>query len=337
MKKTPDNIPSDELLVRYLANEVLEVEQRVVDSWRMLSAENESYFQRIRVVWLDTGQVSAKESDHQFDVDAAWENVLSRKEAAEDEPTSAQKYFNWIVRIAAVVALVWGGKIVLSMLESTPAQEIVFVADLAKEELTLQDSSFIALSAGSKLSYPEQFGDQRRVKLQGKAFFNVHHDSERPFVIEVGQTSVTVLGTSFYVHEDDLKHMVQVFVKSGKVRFATAEDEITLAAGESASFQTLDQRITKITPEPSGVDFFWYTGKLQFSDQKLSQVVDVLQRAYGRSVIVSNDELSNCSITVAFENNSLESILEIIALTMKSQWSRQDDQFILSGSGCAGP
>lgn len=56
------------------------------------------------------------------------------------------------------------------------------------------------MNAVTSLKYPVVFGGgERRVELDGEAYFEVAADSARAFVVEVGDMEVEVYGTSFDV------------------------------------------------------------------------------------------------------------------------------------------
>lgn len=69
-----------------------------------------------------------------------------------------------------------------------------------KSDVILPDGSRVRLNGGTRIVYLTLFGDQRRVEVDGEAYFEVEHDARRPFVVVTGEVSSTVLGTTFNVH-----------------------------------------------------------------------------------------------------------------------------------------
>ena len=67
-------------------------------------------------------------------------------------------------------------------------------------DVILPDGSRVRLNGGTRIVYLTLFGDQRRVEVDGEAYFEVEHDARRPFVVVTGEVSSTVLGTPFNVH-----------------------------------------------------------------------------------------------------------------------------------------
>lgn len=120
--------------------------------------------------------------------------------------------------------------------------------------ITLSDGTIVYLNAESELRYPVKFvGEDRRVYLFGEAYFDVVHDKAHPFVVDVKNSTVRVLGTSFdvraYADEDEvLTTLVQ-----GSVRFSAGKESVILEPGEQV---VLDKSGRLETRE---VDTYLYT------------------------------------------------------------------------------
>ena len=67
--------------------------------------------------------------------------------------------------------------------------------------LTLMDGTKVCLNSNSKLKYPSEFGSGNRyVQLEGEAYFEVAKDPDHPFVVDVNNMQIKVLGTAFNVN-----------------------------------------------------------------------------------------------------------------------------------------
>ena len=68
--------------------------------------------------------------------------------------------------------------------------------------ITLADGTRVYLGALSKIEYPVTFdGAKRVVKASGEVYFEVARDTAHPFVVEMTNLDVEVLGTSFNVRD----------------------------------------------------------------------------------------------------------------------------------------
>lgn len=84
--------------------------------------------------------------------------------------------------------------------------------------VNLSDGSSVWLRPGSKLTYPNHFDpENRKLLLEGEAFFNVNTDKEWPFIVRAGSFDVVATGTKFmlkaFLHND----LVEAGLISGSV------------------------------------------------------------------------------------------------------------------------
>ncbi len=106
-----------------------------------------------------------------------------------------------LLRIAASVIIIIGiglGGYLTKM--DAPVAKIAWMEKATEKgqraTITLMDGTKVYLNANSKVSFPERFSaDKREVKLEGEAFFEVARNVERPFIIQSGDLTTTVLGT----------------------------------------------------------------------------------------------------------------------------------------------
>lgn len=92
-----------------------------------------------------------------------------------------------------------------------------------KKEYLLDDGSRIWLNRNSQIQHPKKFKkDSRTIVLKGEAYFEVASIKNKPFVVDVENTKVTVLGTKFNI--DAIGSKAIVSVSEGKVAFASSSN-----------------------------------------------------------------------------------------------------------------
>ena len=96
--------------------------------------------------------------------------------------------------------------------------------------LGLPDGSMVILSDGSKLDYPRDFGKfgTREVYLEGQAYFDIHSDSSRPFIVHTAKIRTTVLGTAFDVKDVKDGQDIIITVTRGKVEVSGEKKKLGL-------------------------------------------------------------------------------------------------------------
>ena len=108
---------------------------------------------------------------------------------------------------------------------------------------------------------------ERRVRLQGEAYFAVAKDSEKPFIIDVNTLEVKVVGTAFKIDNLSQPSKVIVVVDEGIVEVHGRKDMKRLTKNEKAIFFVSGSRsvrnglihltwtITASLPTPAAIDY----------------------------------------------------------------------------------
>jgi hypothetical protein len=59
-----------------------------------------------------------------------------------------------------------------------------------------------------------------------------------------------------------------------------------------------------------------------------------LQNEYGIKIVFKNQNLENCMLTGYFDNESIEEIFNVLAVTLNIQYRIENKTVYLSGSSC---
>lgn len=154
--------------------------------------------------------------------------------------------------------------------------------------LVLADGSEVWLNADSKLTYPVAFREkERKVVLEGEAYFKVQRDVDKPFVVVSGEQRVRVLGTEFNVCAYPDEVLVYTTLVSGSVAVTTGMDSCRLVPGQQAIMtvgnEGLDVRRVNVE-EYVG----WKKNMFVFEEQNLEQIMAKLSRWYDVKVFFGN-------------------------------------------------
>lgn len=314
----------DELLVKYLAEEATPPEQEMVEEWIQSSEANRRYFDQFQLIWQESQQLAVNIA---VDEGKAWQRFQRRVKKEKHKRQSPQ--FGWW-HIAASVVVVAGAAWLTSTLlvKGTREPEIMTIASVnAVKKDTLPDGSVATLNKHSAISYPEYFKEKtRKIKLQGEAFFTVKANKQKPFVIEVNDVQVKVVGTSFNVKSQSGK--TEVIVETGIVQVTRDDQTIELEAGERTIFSSADSAAIK---QVSGDKLYnYYVSKTFVCDNTpLWKLVEKLNEAYDVNIRIGKESLRKLPLTVTFDDESLDTILNIIAQTLLVKVSKKDGEIIL--------
>ena len=161
---------------------------------------------------------------------------------------------------------------------------------------TLEDGTRVWMNADSRLRYPVAFrGKERRVYLEGEAYFEVERDTSRPFVVETERQAIRVLGTSFDVnaYPGDELHYTVLARGSVAVGDKRTGEERVLSPGEQLVFNVESGGVI-VERVDVGQAVAWKDGMFVFDGLTLDQIMTKLARWYNVTVFFRNagaDEL----------------------------------------------
>ncbi|ELR72720.1 hypothetical protein C900_01099 [Fulvivirga imtechensis AK7] len=326
----------DELIAKYLAGETNEEESLEIQRWLNGSSENQRYFDRLKNLWEKTGWV-APHQEADVDVDSGWsrfQEKLGDRRGKSEGGTKIRPLFAYLARVAAILVLAVLVYFIYHTFSKDIMVEQVLMASAEIKTDTLPDGSLISLNKNSILTYSGSFNtDQRSVQLKGEAFFNVIPDKKKPFVVKINNTTITVLGTSFYVEAYDSLGFIEVGVEEGRVSVASMGNEVVLSAGERVSVNKRSGGVTAVQAyDPNSI--YWKSETLIFRDDSLEEVFATLEEIYQIRIEVSNAKILNCRLTGKFYQEPVDRMFEIIDANFGLTSERAGDRFIISGDGC---
>jgi len=155
-------------------------------------------------------------------------------------------------------------------------------AGMTASQFTLPDGSTVSLSAGSRLSYSEEFGKEvRPVRLHGRAFFDVEKSSV-PFEVHTFDAVTTVLGTSFGVEAwpGEMEPASEVVVATGRVAVAARNGETVLVPGEKTVVQREDGTVSAPATTDVQRSLSWRSGGFMYDNEPIGNVLEDLERRY---------------------------------------------------------
>jgi ferric-dicitrate binding protein FerR (iron transport regulator) len=334
-----------DLITRYFSGETTEEELRLLSDWLKADQQNEELFTQFRKTWQ---LVEKQKIISRIDIDHEWKTMqakihsdvlpddfhtkvlqLTRKKSR----ISSYRSF-WLAAAAVVVLFI--STVQLYNFFSKPSN-ITIIAQTSNIERVLPDGSVISLHAGSQITYPEKFtSGTRKVELKGEAYFKVSHDKKMPFIVSSGAARIEVLGTQFNVNTKTSAGIMEVVLTTGKVSVyykANPKENVLLDPGEKAVLNTDQNLISKSTnTDPNYMA--WKTRVLEFDNETLAQVVNTLQNVYQTPVTLADPALAGCRVTASFNDQSLESVLQVIKETLDLQVKQNGKTIEISGKSC---
>lgn len=177
---------------------------------------------------------------------------------------------------------------------------------------TLADGSQLRLDSNSAVDVTLT-GDTRLLHLrQGRVFLDVRHDG-RPFIVEVGDAEVRVLGTRFAVARGEDND--EVLLQSGKVEVVSATQRQLLAPGQRLTLH--GERID--APQAADAErlLAWRDGQLRVRDVPLREVLQRLADYRGQHLLLLDEAAGGRLVSGSFNLDQADSALDALLGSQK--------------------
>lgn len=198
-----------------------------------------------------------------------------------------------------------------------------------KRVFHLNDGTIIHLNSNSTISFPERFTDSLRFVIleEGEAFFNVAKEKSRPFIVEVNDAKITVLGTSFNVNR--MKGKLEVALVTGKVKVNDKQ-------GNQVMLEPMEMIVLEETGNMYKQNFDliqvtgWKDKYLVFTNDDFNAVVQKIENWYGVKVTATGMNRSNWAYTGLYYDESLKNVMEGIAQTSGINYTIKGEKVYIS-------
>jgi transmembrane sensor len=336
-----DSAPSPEweAIARHLAGEASTPGTERIESLLAASPQD-----RALVTALDT-VISAGTDDipRDLDVDGALGKVKARRDAVSGviplKPRS-----RWRIPMPALAAAALFAVVVASMMTyrnrpvergAKPASRMLATGVGIRDSLTLTDGTRVILGPMSSVTVEAGYGEKTRgVEIRGDAWFDVVHDSRKPFTVHAGNAAIVDVGTTFVVRSDS-PDGVAVSVSTGSVSLrhlnSPARQGVILKAGDVGILDNGGQVIAR-RGMASEDDVAWMQGRLVFHDASLGEVIASMRKWYGIEIQASDSALAGRHLTATFAGESADRALEVIRLALGVDVIRHGDTAVVRPS-----
>ncbi|MDO9105567.1 MAG: FecR family protein [Methylovulum sp.] len=292
--------------VRLRSSSISREKKASFTDWLQQNPEHQKAFDEICLLWGDTQLKKA-----------LGETELER-------PKKPRHSFQWPLFMAAslVLLLVFRTDIKIFL-------QADYVTDIGKQQrIRLDDGSHVTLNTDSAITVNLKH-DQRLVELlKGEAFFDVEPDADRPFIVDGSHSSTRVLGTRFFVHENDNGDEVNVL--SGRVEVSNKhhrEESVILHDDDNVSVNRMGLSKTNNPKLATS----WLDGYLVFQDVALTDAIAQIQRYRNGVVVFRDTRLKQFRINGRISLHDPKLILEALEKTLPIKVTHLTDWLVIIG------
>ncbi|KAA0991972.1 FecR family protein [Dyadobacter aurulentus] len=335
-----------QLLDRYRAGNCTDQESRLVEQWFAM---------------LDEEVPERSAEENKAIEERIWHSILANEDTGAEVPAYSFPLWKWAAAAVLVLGIGLAGYQVLlkktlpvATIEKTlPDNLITYINKSTQPEtVTLPDSSVLRLSPGTKISYRAGLaGKNREVYLAGRAFFDVFHDTGRPFLVHTGEVVTKVLGTSFWVEGSNNNSAIEVSVVTGKVSVSKktngeadlnskVKDGVILTANQRVKYSHETHAFeTGLVANPQPVASTAKGGSAPatfvFQDTHFIDVIEKLEKSFGVEIILGNDAMRECLFTADITQEPLFTKLDLLCAAVNATYEVRGTRILISGNGCA--
>ncbi|GAB5408601.1 MAG: hypothetical protein BalsKO_09660 [Balneolaceae bacterium] len=224
-----------------------------------------------------------------------------------------------VLLIAAFIGFYW--------ISLNPTPQLVAQSDSSISTIVLDDGTEVTLRPFTELYEIAYSENERSYSIEGEAFFDVRTDQSRPFSVEAGKGTITVLGTRFNV--SNWGSTTQVFLEEGSVKFSSDDNSsVILQPGQQAQISSG----TLTTPKQVSAEQFtdWISSTIVFNGSIPEDVVAEIGQHFNIAIDVSQlDDQSalNGTLNLDSVNQTLEDLGLVLGGTFR-QTSENEFTFI---------
>lgn len=318
-----DNIPPEvrraaqQWYLRLQSSDCSAGEREAFERWHAAEPTHAAAYRMVNDVWQRSAALGA---------DPSLDHLLRQARRLPPERSWLQRATPVLAMAACLVLALGIGYYAWQKSENLPA---VTYATATGEQRTvaLDDGSHVVLDTNSDLQVQYGKRERRLTLLHGQADFQVHHDTARPFVVHVGDGTVTATGTRFQVRAAD--GIDTVILLEGQVVVASnakrgGPEQVTLQAGERVALQA-DGRLgapERLADTELARARGWAEGMLVVREWPLARLVAEMNRYTSVPIRLGDPSLGTLPISGSFKASDQHSFL----LSLEYGWPIRVDR-----------
>lgn len=313
MKEKKMSNLSEEITTKYLTGQCSEEELIQVNNWMKESEENtRQIFRMERIYHLGKfGQYASEQR-----MLRAEKQLYKRLDDEKSRQNKIRHIYHWMKYAAIIiVTLIIGGGISYWFYQNDNGQQIlVAIADKGiVKEVILPDGTKVWLNNGATLKYPREFSEkERKVHLDGEAYFEVTKNRHKPFTVQSDAMRVRVLGTIFNFKCNKNCRVAEATLIEGEIEVKgnREEGQIILTPGQRAELNKNNGRLT-VKQVDAKLDAVWHDNLIPFQKADIFTIAKALERFYDVKIILSPDIQANKTYSgVLRKKSNIDSVLK---------------------------
>jgi transmembrane sensor len=265
-----------------------EADEHEFDAWLAENPENARAYTEFQRFWAELG---------------AFSHAEEIEEATEQSLKLGKPRLVWFAGGAGLLAATAAAVTMFVAAPAEPTATSYRTVAGQRSTINLADHSVIELGPNSQLVV--RISDDERVAelVRGRAFFDVEHDANRPFLVRHEGREVRVLGTQFDVDTEGAD--LAVTLVQGSVRISDTRHNRALATLAPNYAYVEHAGVARVAPVDAETESAWRYGRLVFTDVALGEALHELNRFSPQPIRLSEARLSNLRVSGTFRTGEV--------------------------------
>jgi|WetSurMetagenome_2_1015567.scaffolds.fasta_scaffold02296_1 transmembrane sensor len=310
-----------DLVIKFLAGEISESEAAQLKSLLARNATYRRFFNSENELW----QKSAinQKSNNIGIIDEGWTRIHSKIANSDDNKSSLiiieKRKVIKILAAASIIFLVMAGGYKLMILKKQSiSRDLIVASTVATDEgekahIYLSDSTEVILNSGSSLKYDPSYNmKERKVQLSGEAYFKVHTNREKPFLVQLENMTIAATGTRFNVLSYNNENRVETTLEEGKIHILFKNNKtIDLKPGDQVLYfnKTKEFILREVQTETYTS---WKENKLRLIDTPIEEAFRKIARRYNVVFEIQGSKVLDLKYTATFIDESVEEVMQML-------------------------
>ncbi|OEK04125.1 FecR family protein [Roseivirga misakiensis] len=339
------NLEDKNVLYHFLKDDCSEEERNQLHTWLVNDLDENDTNELLKSIWDKTPDESKETLDKESILKGVKAAIQAEEVKAESKKISVpprRKANPSVLVVFSILLLTLAGGFFFTdrapVAVKTPvARQITKTTSKGqRSSILLRDGSKVTLNSESTITYDDSFGlNNRRIQLDGEAFFEVTKNKNLPFTVTSTHLVTRALGTSFNVRDYEDEENASIALATGEVKVnrtdvSLKDAKVILSPNEQITVDKTSKEWLKTIFNPDYV-LSWKENNLYFNDMYLSDIIKTLERWYNVNITVVGKGVEKLKYegTGKFERQSLENILGSLGYTMGFESSVNEKQIII--------
>lgn len=296
----------EEKLLKYYNGKLSDAEAVEVEKW---IDESEGNRRIARDVWYICFSADAMKASGARDTKAALNKV--RRRIFVSRIVSLTRKVERVAAILFVPVVILSALLLRDRLAASSMIEMTANPGMTSK-VTLPDNSVVWLNSCSTVKYPSRFGCERKVRLEGEAYFRVAEDRKKQFIVDAGKAEVKVYGTEFNIDAYDPCD-IRASLVSGSISFGYDDmtkfsKHLMMKPSDQIAYNSKTGEVKLYKADMNRI-VAWKDGLIILKDTSLKEALRQIGNRYNAEFRIMSPKLAEAKFTGTFSDQSLNDIL----------------------------